>query len=587
MHSMKSFPSIPRPVLACLLALLAFGSAAIPRPARAGGGPYNTLLVVNAVSRDSRQLGVYYAKAHGLPEANVCMIHADPHKPSISLADFEVTIQRPILDHIASEGLSQQIHFIVLSMDIPTRVNYFNSVPAALYYGYKSKPTNAPTCHIVPDSVNQYYAAERAYTSTAGWNRTNMPIVFSLTAPDLKTGKAVIDRAVASVTSPPPADAAFCLHGSPDNARNVRHRTYARAAMPFAWCGATGAPDVRLQSTAVPSRPVALYMGGLAYIPTNFPGNIRFAPGAIADHLTSCGGMVPDPCMKQSTVWDWFRLGATASYGTVCEPCAFEAKFPDPMIAFWYWRGFTAGEALAMSVKNPYHGLFAGDPLAAPFARPPSVEILSPEPGTQTDGHIDLAISMKAHPDSGAPPVYLDLYVDGKYVRPVVRPLAPTGNDLVVQVGGETFSYTVAPDEDLYRSAAGLAWAVNSRGAGRIKARAVSDRVELTVRDPLDPDTGAPLPVTVSAERGFAADLRIGLRAGTPALVVDETTGEGRACIFVHLGRAGSYAFDYPLDLSALPPGPHTIGLVVRDGTAVQAQSQTELPVEVIPPPAP
>lgn len=579
---MKSFPRIPHPALAGFLALLALAAAALPRGARAGGGPYNTLLVVNAVSRDSRQLGAHYAKAHGLPEANVCMIHTDPHKPSVSVDDFEITILRPILDHIAREGLAQQIHFLVLSMDIPTRVNYFNSVPAALFYGYKPKPPDAPTCFIVPDSVNQYYASERAYTSTAGWNRTNMPIVFALTAPDLKTGKAVVDRAVASVADPPPADAAFCLHGSGDAARNVRHRTYARAAMPFAWCGAAGAPDVRPTSTAVPSRPVALYMGGFAYIPTNFPGNIRFAPGAIADHLTSCGGMLPEPCLKQSTVWDWFRLGATASYGTVCEPCAYEAKFPDPMLAFWYWRGFTAGEALAMSVKNPYHGLFAGDPLAAPFARPPSVEILSPAPGHRTDGPVELSISMEAHPDDGAPPVYLDLYIDGKFVRPVVRPLAPTGNDLVVQVGGETFSYTIAPDEDLYRAAAGLAWAVNSRGLGRVKARAVSDRVELTVRDPLDPGSGAPLPVSVSAERGFAKDLYIGLRAGTPELVVDETTGEGRACLFLHLGRAGSYAFAYPLDLSALPPGPHTIGLVVRDGTAVQAQSQTELPVEIV-----
>jgi hypothetical protein len=158
-----------------------------------------------------------------------------------------------------------------------------------------------------------------------------------------------------------------------------------------------------------------------------------------------------------------------------------------------------------------------------------------------------------------------------------------TGNDLLVRVGDRTFTYTVAPDEDLYRAAAGLAWAVNSRGAGRVKARAVSDRIELTVRDPLDPDTGVPHPVAVSAECGFAKNLCIGLRTGTPRLVIDETTGEGRACLFLHLGSAESYTFEYPLDLSALPPGPHTVGLVVRDGTAVQAQSQTELPVEILP----
>ena len=584
MRSMKSAPSI---FLRTLLASLLLVVAVPPRPARAGGGPYNTLLVVNAVSRDSRQLGAYYAKRHGLPPANVCTIHVDPHKPSISPDDFEASIRRPVADHLAREGLAGQIHFLVLSMDIPTRVNYFNSTTAALFYGYKPKAPDAPQCHIAPDSLNQYYAAERAYTATAGWNRTNMPVVFALTAPDLKTGKAVVDRAVASSASPPPADAVFCLHGSGDSARNVRHRTYARAAQPFAWSGAPEAVDVRLASTAPPGRPVALYMGGFAGIPTNFPGAIRFIPGAIADHLTSCGGMVPDPCCNQSTVWDWFRLGATAAYGTVAEPCAYEAKFPDPMIAFWYRRGFTAGEALAMSVRNPYQGLFAGDPLAAPFARPPSVQILSPEPGFRTEGPLPLVLSMKAHPARGAPPVYLDLYIDGKYVRPVTRPLSPTGNDLLVQIGEDSFSYTVAPDEDLYRAAAGLAWAVNSRGNGRVKARAVSDRIELTVPDPLDSATGQPLPVRVSADRGFGKELYIGIRTGTPRLVVDETTGEGHACLSVHLGSAPNYTFEYPLDLSSLPPGPHTVGLVVRDGTAVQAQSLAEFPVEVLPPQKP
>jgi uncharacterized protein (TIGR03790 family) len=575
-HALSSFFRL-------LASAILTGLAAAPLPARAGGGPYNTLLVVNAVSRDSRKLGEYYAERHGLPPANVCTIHVDPHKPNLSPGDFEASVLRPVLDHLAREKLDGQIHFLVLSMDIPTRVNYFNGITAALFYGYKPQPPDAPPCHIVPDSLNQYYAAERAYSSSAGWNRTNMPIAFALTAPDLKTAKAVVDRAVESASSPPPANAVFCLHGSGDAARNVRHRTYARAALPFAWSGASGDVDVRPGSTGVPDRPVALYMGGRAYIPTNFPGAIRFAPGAIADHLTSCGGMVPDPCLKQSTVWDWFRLGATASYGTVAEPCAYEAKFPDPMIAFWYRRGFTAGEALAMSVRNPYQGLFAGDPLAAPFARPPSVQVLSPEPGFRTAGPLTLVLSMKAHPDSGAPPVYLDLYLDGKYVRPVTRPLSPTGNDLLVQIGDESFSYTVAPDEDLYRATAGLAWAVNSRANGRVKAKAVSDRIELTVPDPLDPGTGRPLPVRVSADRGFGKNLYIGLRTGTPQLVVDETTGEGHACLFVHLGSASAYAFEYPLDLSALPPGPHTIGLVVRDGTAVQAQSLAEFPVEIVP----
>ena len=64
---------------------------------------------------------------------------------------------------------------------------------------------------------------------------------------------------------------------------------------------------------------------------------------------------------------------------------------------------------------------------------------------------------------------------------------------------------------------------------------------------------------------------------------MDETTGEGHTSLYLHLGSVSHYAFDYPLDLSSLSPGSHVIGLVVRDGTAVQAQSLAELQVEVLP----
>lgn len=555
--------------------LLGLGASSV---ARAGSGPYQTLVVINSASRNSRLLGLYYAERHGLPKANICLIRTKTSGASLSREAFEMEVRRPISEHIEREGLTGQIHFVVLSLDIPTRVNNDNGLSSVLFYGYKEKTPNAPQCNIAPDSVNQYYAAERAYRSTAGWNRTNAPIVFFLTAADLATAKEVVDRGVASLTTPPPTNALFCLYGTGDAARNVRHRTYERAANPFALFGAADAVDVRLTSGGVPARPMAAYMTGRPSLSTNFLA-MQWIPGAIADHLTSCAGMIPDPCSNQSTVWDWMRLGVTASYGTVTEPCAFEAKFPDPMLHFWYWRGFTAGEALAMSVKNPYQGIFAGDPLAAPFAKPPTIQVLTPEPDLRTNGIVNLALSMRAHPE-GAPPVYLDLYVDGKFVCPITRPLSPTGNELIVNVGTETFSYTIAPGEDLYRATAGLAWAVNSRGHGKITAKAFSDRLELTVKQPLD-EHGAPLPFSATAERGFGKSLYIGMRAGTPHLIIDTKTGEGHAALTCHLGQAMNYAFEYPLNLSALAPGRHMIGLVVRDGTAMQCQSQTEWPVVV------
>ena len=537
----------------------------------AGGGPLNTLVVVNSTSRDSRALGAYYIAQHGIPPSHLCTIKTDPRAPSISRHFFEREIQVPIQAHIANHKLEGQIHYLVLCMDIPSRVDNFNGLTAAVYYGFKPPTPDAPRCHIASNSVNQYFGAEMAYTSSAGWNQTNAPIPFLLTAENLKTAKKVVDRAVASQASFPAG--IFCLYGSSDSARNIRYRTYSTVARQFALFDRQEWISTRPAADPVPELPVLGYMTGRPSLPTQYVDMV-LAPGAIAEHLTSCAGMIPDPCLNQSTVWDWMRLGATASYGTVSEPCAFREKFPDPNLFFWYARGFTAGEALAMSVRNPYQGLWVGDPLAAPFAAPPSVEFRAPARQAKVTGEIVLKLSVSAH-ELGAPPVFLDLYLDGRHHAPVARPFAPVGNELIARVGTNRYAYTVAPGEDLFAAVAGLAWAVNANGAGQITASAKADRLDITVRHPVD-GNDQPLEFSVAAELGFGKALYIDGFAGMSRLLVED--GVGRAAALFHLGTTRTYNIEYPLDLSQLTPGPHTLTAVVRDGTAVQCQSQADLP---------
>ena len=64
------------------------------------------------------------------------------------------------------------------------------------------------------------------------------------------------------------------------------------------------------------------------------------------------------------------NAGATASYGTVSEPCNHVQKFPHPQVLLGrYVQGATAIEAYWSSVAWPAQGVFVGEPLAAPFAR--------------------------------------------------------------------------------------------------------------------------------------------------------------------------------------------------------------------------
>jgi uncharacterized protein (TIGR03790 family) len=171
--------------------------------------------------------------------------------------------------------------------------------------------------------------------------------------------KALIDRGVAADGARPPG--AGYLVSTSDAARNVRSRFYPGIML----MQSDRFRFKLIQSNTVSYRAdVMFYFTGLARV-TGIDTN-RFLPGAIADHLTSSGGRLTDS--RQMSSLRWLEAGATGSYGTVVEPCAFTQKFPRPDIVIdRYLNGETLLEAYWKSVAWPGQGVFIGEPLAAPF----------------------------------------------------------------------------------------------------------------------------------------------------------------------------------------------------------------------------
>ena len=125
--------------------------------------------------------------------------------------------------------------------------------------------------------------------------------------------------------------------------------------------------NIRIENTDVltDKNDVLFYITGRVRV-NNIDSN-RFVNGAIADHLTSAGGVLFGG--SQMSLLRWLDAGATASYGTVVEPCAFPQKFPHPAVVIdRYTRGETLIEAYWKSVAWPGQGLFVGEPLATPYA---------------------------------------------------------------------------------------------------------------------------------------------------------------------------------------------------------------------------
>lgn len=567
-------------VLAVAAAVGAAGATA-----RGDIGPLQTLVVVDARDRESRALGAYYLEKHGIPAAtHRCEVRLPLGTgQNLALEDFEELVRRPVERHIEEKGLRGQIQLVVFCWKGPTRVNNDNSLSSVFFYGYKGRaPGSTGGCEIAPDSRSGYYEAARAFSATARYSALGSPLAFVLTARDLKTAKAVVDRAVEGHGTAP--EAVFSMASSRDQARAVRTPQFAGVAAQLRRLG-VGADRILVTGSAPEPSTLALPLMtcslGEAYFPSNWmKGALAFAPGAIGEHLTSCGGQLPTPCLHQACVWDWLELGATVSYGTVAEPCNFQAKFPHARMAAYVARGFTLAEALAMSVQNPYQGLFAGDPLCAPYAAPPTVRITDPRANTSLSaaGQLTLRLEVEAH-GRGLPVAYLDLYIDGRHYTPMARPMSAAGNEITISVGGRETKHTVARGEDLEATVQSVAFTLRTVSSNHFQATASGDLLTLSF-----PGEAAE-PVTVKVDKGLAAAPYIGARVlSGPETLAEAPLRPGfppvqTATMQFHLGASRRYALEYPIDLSFLPAGLHTLTVVARDGSALQTQGQASVAI--------
>jgi hypothetical protein len=139
-------------------------------------------------------------------------------------------------------------------------------------------------------------------------------------------------------------------------------------------------------------------------------------PGAIAEHLTSFGGIM-EYWSGQTPISAWIRAGAAGSAGTVFEPYAIGAKFPDAFTYAHYARGCSLAEALYQGTPGPYALLMIGDPLCQPWAKFPVIKVTGVQPGQVVSGKLSLALAPGLDPQALD---HLELFVDG--VRQATAP---------------------------------------------------------------------------------------------------------------------------------------------------------------------
>jgi len=310
-------------------------------------GPEQVAVVINEADAGSVEVGEYYLAARGIPARNLVRVNL-PGKPHSLTAQAFKALRQQI-----TSRLSADIQVVALVWTAPYAVEC-NSITSALTLGFDAQQC-VKTC--AAGKRNPYFDS----ASLRPYRDFRMRLAMLLPSENVAQAKALIDRGVMSGFLIEPASAYF-LHTS-DSARSSRSVWFPKPgfipALRFSI-------DTRQADSLEGVRDIMIYETGLVSVPKL--DTLGFLPGALADHLTSSGGDLLGK--NQMSSLRWLEAGATASYGTVSEPCNHWQKFPNPSVLLkHYLAGASAVEAYWKSVAWPAQGLFIGEPLASPYRR--------------------------------------------------------------------------------------------------------------------------------------------------------------------------------------------------------------------------
>ena len=311
--------------------------------------PQTLGVIVNIQDPYSIELARYYLAKRGVPISNLIAVDFKPGNENLSRKDFSSVFED------AQRNTRDYIQAYVLTWSKPFKVDCM-SITSAFAFGFD---VNHCANGCLPTKQSPYFDSN----VVSPWSELRIRPTMMLAANSFENLVDLIDRGIEANKSSPLQSKAFIVETSDKN-RSIRSQMITNQRINT---GNQHGLSVHIEKKPYLSNQsdVMFYFIGASNV-SNISTN-KYAPGAIADNLTSYGGIL-NSTHGQTTVMDWIKNGITGSYGTVVEPCNFPQKFPAPLIAIkHYLNGDTLIEAYWKSVASPGQGLFVGEPLARPY----------------------------------------------------------------------------------------------------------------------------------------------------------------------------------------------------------------------------
>ncbi len=315
-------------------------------------------IVANADEPLSLEIAQMYADLRGIPRERILVLSLGV-EPVLSADDFPA-VESALLDHFGDGSGADDAQALLLSFMSPWAVGCMGT-SAAFGLGFDERWCQpGPPCN--PTAASDYFRSDSLRPMQDHGVRPTM----MLWGADIESARGIAERGF-SADGTFPVGSGFLVRTT-DTARNVRWPDM--IDVPSAFGSESGVDWLYLDALAgdvevvVGEEDVLFYFTGLERV--SGIGDNGYLPGALADHLTSFGGILPES--PQMSAYEWLEAGVTASYGTAIEPCNYPQKFPAvSVLVEEYFRGASAVEAYWRSVHWPGEGNWVGDPLARPF----------------------------------------------------------------------------------------------------------------------------------------------------------------------------------------------------------------------------
>jgi uncharacterized protein (TIGR03790 family) len=342
-------------------------NAVINPPTPLGLRAADLAVLIRVGDATSEAIGVAYQQARGIPEAHMMRVSFNGSGDAISSTDFAA------LKATLDTRLPATAQATLVTWAQPSRVQgptCSMGITSALAVGYSVNGCGG----CVATAASPYYNSD-----------SNKPFTDLKMRPSMMLGASTLAQAQALIARGVAADGSLANVSNPATGTSQGLGYFVRTTDPnrsirwadFQAAAALNVPGISMNfiDNAAGSRSdlisnqnnVMFYLTGLVNV-AQISSN-RYLPGAVADHLTSTGGLLPDGG-GQMPITDWLAAGASASYGTVEEPCNYGEKFPRAtVLVSHYARGESLIEAYWKSVQWPGQGLFVGEPLARPWSK--------------------------------------------------------------------------------------------------------------------------------------------------------------------------------------------------------------------------